>query len=706
MSKILGDNLLYRGQQPNFERDQFKTLAQMRAYNKAWLDDGHIAFCLEDKQHYAWNATANEWQLFTPSGVVKAEDTDEIVEGIEPNIVDKMRTLENDHAKFKAEVNEEMAPFEEKLAEVETKVIKIEGIGSVAQGTSGITGNNQYFVSSYNGKLYRSKEYNQGSFGTVEVPYIDGMILVYNEKIMLIVKGNRIVFMEDIIAELRNLIEQEVQRATENEKLLSYKVIKLVGWGTISEGTTGVTGDGQYFYSTVQHKIYMSKKYESPTAIGVIEVPYVDGSLYIYNQEIYEWNGENLVKITFKEARIIEDLMEELNRIIGFRFITFKEDSFIKLSGGIGSIVDVNPAQGGTFRCGIIEVTEGEEFIITAKGGAVGRAYGIVNANDTLIEVAAPNEALDNARITMPANAAKLIINDNNSEKYYAFKVNRIDKLEDEIKLLKQEIEELNDSASCFPKERYTQAFIDGMKMVWNANCIASYNTLEALTDKVSGMKCEVMYTEPSEGETQFTSLALISNPNGVHNTKQFWSDLNNKPKTHINIKSIHPVFTRNYCSFGVMHEGELFNIPYNGNTHISYAEMLPGVEYVYGWSIIDNGVEILLPDGSTIILSNGEYVFNSNKGGVSTPITLNISFSDYCGKYCCFEFFNNSPDEESKKRCGQPQITKVQVTQSDGFNIYDNFIRPNGLLGVTPAGFVWHEQAAEGYYGYQSIIS
>lgn len=122
MSKILGDNLLYRGQQPNFERDQFKTLAQMRAYNKAWLDDGHIAFCLEDKQHYAWNATANAWQLFTPSGVVKAEDTDEVVEDIEPNIVEKMRTLENDHAKFKAEVNDAMASNQQQIQGIEQNV--------------------------------------------------------------------------------------------------------------------------------------------------------------------------------------------------------------------------------------------------------------------------------------------------------------------------------------------------------------------------------------------------------------------------------------------------------------------------------------------------------------------------------------------------------------------------------------------------------
>ena len=156
MPKILGDNLLYRGQQPNFERDQFKTLAQMRAYNKAWLDDGHIAFCLEDKQHYAWNATANEWQLFTPSGVVKAEDTDEIVEDIEPNIVGKMRALEYAQANMEntvkqfnndttqrvnalgqdiASMQEQVTQADDRLAELEENVTSFHPKGMPTSGT-------------------------------------------------------------------------------------------------------------------------------------------------------------------------------------------------------------------------------------------------------------------------------------------------------------------------------------------------------------------------------------------------------------------------------------------------------------------------------------------------------------------------------------------------------------------------------------------
>ena len=35
------DNLSYKGKKPNFERDQFKTLAEMKAFSEADIDEGH-----------------------------------------------------------------------------------------------------------------------------------------------------------------------------------------------------------------------------------------------------------------------------------------------------------------------------------------------------------------------------------------------------------------------------------------------------------------------------------------------------------------------------------------------------------------------------------------------------------------------------------------------------------------------------------------
>ena len=478
------------------------------------------------------------------------------------------------------------------------------------------------------------------------------------------------------------------------------KLIKLAGFGTISSGNTGVTGDGQYFVSTYNKKLYVSSKYNSPTSFNATEVPFIDGAIYTYDNALYVYNGVSVVKVNGNIETEISNISVLLDNPIA---IQYSNGMFIPLgSTNIGDIQDLTMTVGSTFRCAVIDVTEGDVFLLNVKGGMVGRAYAFLDSENRLIYKADSNTTLIDEYLVIPEGVRKLVVNDNNSGGV-SFMPN---KFIDNMQLIRknaEDIKSLQHPSESFDKKLYTQAYIDGCSMVWNADCTASYNSLEAKTDKIKGMKCEVMYTEPV-GETKFTTIALISNPNGIHNTKQYWADLNNKPKTHINIKSIHPVFTRDYCNFGIMHEGELFNIPYNGSTLISYASMLPNVKYVYGWEIIDNGVKILLPDDNNVILNNGEYTFTSNKGGVSASITLNINFNDYCGKYCCFEFFNNS-DAEKRKGHGQPQITKVQVTQSDGFNIYDNFIRPNGLLGVTPAGFIWHEQASEGYYGYQSII-
>lgn len=57
------DNFSYGGKKANFDRDQFNTLAEMRAYSPDFLDEGHISYCKQDKKHYKWNGT--EWEEFS-----------------------------------------------------------------------------------------------------------------------------------------------------------------------------------------------------------------------------------------------------------------------------------------------------------------------------------------------------------------------------------------------------------------------------------------------------------------------------------------------------------------------------------------------------------------------------------------------------------------------------------------------------------------
>ena len=55
MSIQINNNFDYKGNQPNFERDQFETLELMRSADERSLDNGHISYCIETGKHYVFN---------------------------------------------------------------------------------------------------------------------------------------------------------------------------------------------------------------------------------------------------------------------------------------------------------------------------------------------------------------------------------------------------------------------------------------------------------------------------------------------------------------------------------------------------------------------------------------------------------------------------------------------------------------------------
>lgn len=52
----VADNFNYRGKKPNFDRDSFDTLQDMKNYSENSLDDGHISYCKETNKHYKLNS--------------------------------------------------------------------------------------------------------------------------------------------------------------------------------------------------------------------------------------------------------------------------------------------------------------------------------------------------------------------------------------------------------------------------------------------------------------------------------------------------------------------------------------------------------------------------------------------------------------------------------------------------------------------------
>ena len=52
----VADNFNYRGKKPNFDRDSFDTLQDMKNYSENSLDNGHISYCKETDKHYKFNS--------------------------------------------------------------------------------------------------------------------------------------------------------------------------------------------------------------------------------------------------------------------------------------------------------------------------------------------------------------------------------------------------------------------------------------------------------------------------------------------------------------------------------------------------------------------------------------------------------------------------------------------------------------------------
>lgn len=63
----ISSNFILRAKVPNFERDSFETLDSMLYVNPAWMDDGHISYCKQDRNHYVYRSTNDEGiELFGP----------------------------------------------------------------------------------------------------------------------------------------------------------------------------------------------------------------------------------------------------------------------------------------------------------------------------------------------------------------------------------------------------------------------------------------------------------------------------------------------------------------------------------------------------------------------------------------------------------------------------------------------------------------
>ena len=125
----------YEGDLPNFERDQFATLSDMKAVVDT-IDEGHMSFCKETKKHYVFqssnsvDATTGKWREIADPAAVEASkqavDAQKLkLQTIEGTVTQQGQTITQ--AKGKADENAgKIATLESTIQQLQAKITQLE----------------------------------------------------------------------------------------------------------------------------------------------------------------------------------------------------------------------------------------------------------------------------------------------------------------------------------------------------------------------------------------------------------------------------------------------------------------------------------------------------------------------------------------------------------------------------------------------------
>lgn len=125
----------YEGDLPNFERDQFATLSDMKAVVDT-IDEGHMSFCKETKKHYVFqssnsvDATTGKWREIADPAAVEAskqavDAQKQKLQTIEGTVTQQGQTITQ--AKGKADENAgKIATLESTIQQLQAKITQLE----------------------------------------------------------------------------------------------------------------------------------------------------------------------------------------------------------------------------------------------------------------------------------------------------------------------------------------------------------------------------------------------------------------------------------------------------------------------------------------------------------------------------------------------------------------------------------------------------
>ena len=137
MALKIGDNFDYQGRQPNFHRDTFDTLSEMKDYPSTSIDEGHISYCSETKTRYMFSSnntidpTTGLWRRVVDPALdessensiqnkvvtAKFNDLEKSINNSNSNILDKVIENEKSISQVTGDLNEKIGEVESTAAE-------------------------------------------------------------------------------------------------------------------------------------------------------------------------------------------------------------------------------------------------------------------------------------------------------------------------------------------------------------------------------------------------------------------------------------------------------------------------------------------------------------------------------------------------------------------------------------------------------------
>lgn len=184
---------------------------------------------------------------------------------------------------------------------------------------------------------------------------------------------------------------------------------------------SGVGSSPQLLWAFIDSSNNLIKKSSSNLTGNeiILKAPYASSKLIINDK-----NSEKLSYIgvipekNFAEAADVKALQAENDYSIGLTAINFTDGAYIETY--VRTIGD--PVNNHNWRFSEVGSSEGDTYIINAKGSSPQTAWAFIGANNTVLRNGGRNATLVNEIIIAPSGTLKLVINDNNTGKY-CFKV-------------------------------------------------------------------------------------------------------------------------------------------------------------------------------------------------------------------------------------------------------------------------------------------